>query len=121
MTISKSKLLLSFVIPFVAGAISASASINVTRSSKSDTFTNPNHTALDKCESGAKMPSFFDTCGTYGSVNTQAVCITSSPCCKHCQCLSDYPTYLAHLRKCVSLSQLSDEVFGQGSKGRSNE
>lgn len=107
------------VILFVGRAVSASASINVTRSSKSDTFTNPNHTAIDKCESGAKMPSRFaiDTCRTYGSVNTQAVCINRRLCCKHCRCLSGYPTYLAHLRKCVRLSQLRADVFGQGSKG----
>ena len=114
MTISKFKLLLPLVILFVGRAVSASESINDTRSSKSDTFTNPNHTAIDKCESG-------DTCRTYGSVNTQAVCINRRLCCKHCRCLSGYPTYLAHLRKCVSLPQLRADVLGQGSEGRSNE
>ena len=112
MTISKSKLLLPLVIIFVGGAVSASASIKVTRSSESDT-------AIDKCKSGATMPSFFDICMTYGSVNNQAFCINRSRCCKRCRCFSDYPTYLAHLNKCVSLSQL--DVFRQGSKGRSNE
>lgn len=122
MTISKSKLLLPFVILFVGGAVSASASAKVTRSSESDTLTNPNHTAIDKCQSGATMRSFFqvDTCRTYDSVNTQAVCINPSPSLR-CRCLLGYPSYLAHLRKCVSLPQLSVDVFGQGSKGRSNE
>ncbi|XP_067024970.1 uncharacterized protein [Acropora muricata] len=90
MTISKFKLLLPLVILFVGIVVSASASINDTRSSKSDAFTNPNHTAIDKCESVGR---------------------------KHCRCLSGYPTYLAHLRKCLSLPQLRADVFGQGSEG----
>ena len=120
MSISKFKLLFPLIILFVGGAVSTSTNINVTRSTK-DIFTNPNHTAVDKCKSVAKMPPLFDACRMYGSVNTQAVCSKRGLCCELCRCLPSYPNYLAHLRKCVNLSQLSADVFGQGSKGRSNE
>ena len=114
MSISKFKLLFPLIILFVGGAVSTSTNINVTRSTN-DTFTNPNHTAVDRCKSNATVPPFFDTCKMCDSVNTQAVRIRRRICCEFCRYRSCYPTCLAHLRK------LSADVVGQKSKGRSSE
>ena len=113
------KLFFPSMILFAAGTVCALARINVTRSIKNDKFTNPNRTAVSKCHSSTKVSS-FDTCRTFGSMNTRAVCISSSRCCESCQCVSSYPSYLPHLSKCVSLSELNSDIFGPGSKGRSN-
>ena len=91
-------------------------STNVTRIQRKDKFTNPNRTAVKACLASGMPSSFLDSCD---SVNTQAECRNSRDCCESCQCKVGYPTYLAHLGKCVSLSELNSDVFGHGSIGRS--
>lgn len=102
-----------------AHSASALLSTNVTRIQNKDKFTNPNRTAVKACLASGKSSSFPDSCVKFDSVNTQAECWTSRDCCESCRCKVGYPTYLAHLGKCVSLSELNSDVFGHGSTGRS--
>ena len=102
-----------------AHSASALLSTNITRIQSKDKFTNPNRTAVKVCLASGMSSSFPDSCVKFDSVNTQAECWNSRDCCESCQCKVGYPTYLAHLGKCVSLSELNSDVFGQGSIGRS--
>lgn len=102
-----------------AHSASALLSTNITRIQSKDKFTNPNRTAVKACLASGKPSSFLDSCVKFDSVNTQAECWNSRDCCESCQCKVGYPTYLAHLGKCVSLSELNSDVFGHGSIGRS--
>ena len=111
-------LLLSLAIPLLAQIVSGLVSVNVTRLLKNDKFTNPNQTAVNNCRASGQGYS-YDTCKTFDSKDTRAACTSLSGCCESCQCGTGYPTYLAHLGKCVSLTELNWDVFGQGSNGRS--
>lgn len=102
-----------------AHSASALLSTNITRTQGKDKFTNPNRTAVKACLASGMSSSFPDSCVKFDSVNTQAECWNSRDCCKSCQCKEGYPTYLAHLGKCVSLSELNSDVFGHGSIGTS--
>ena len=103
-----------------AHSASALLSTNITRIRSKDKFTNPNRTAVKVCLASGMSSSFPDSCVKFDSVNTQAECWNNSrDCCESCQCKEGYPTYLAHLGKCVSLSELNSDVFGHGSIGTS--
>ena len=102
-----------------AHSASALLSTNITRIQSKDKFTNPNRTAVKVCLASGMSSSFPDSCVKFDSVNTQAECWNSRDCCESCQCKVGYPTYLAHLGKCVSLSEINSDVFGHGSIGRS--
>ena len=102
-----------------AHSASALLSTNITRIQSKDKFTNPNRMAVKVCLASGMSSSFNDSCVKFDSVNTQAKCWTSRDCCESCQCKVGYPTYLAHLGKCVSLSELNLDVFGHGSIGTS--
>ena len=92
---------------------------NVTRFQDKDKFTNPNRTAVKACHASGLGSASVDSCKKFNSFNTRAVCSSLSSCCVSCQCDTDYPSYLPHLGKCVSLSELNLDVFGQRSNGRS--
>ena len=102
-----------------AHSASALLSTNITRIQSKDKFTNPNRTAVKVCLASGMSSSFPDSCVKFDSVNTQAECWNSRDCCESCHCKVGYPTYLAHLGKCVNLSELNSDVFGHGSIGRS--
>ena len=110
---------LFLVVLLVVQNVSGWLGTNVTRVEKNDKFTNPNRTAVGDCRASGQS-SLLDTCKTFASTNTRAVCSSFSSCCESCQCGSAYSTYLPHLRKCVNLAELTSDVFGQGSSGKSS-
>ena len=118
MKATKHGLLQLLAILIAVEIVSGLASVNVTRLA-SDTFTNPNRTAVGKCRSSSQGSSFQDTCKRFDSTDTRALCSSHVQCCELCECQTGYPTYLPHLGKCLSLSELNVVVFGQGSNGRS--
>ena len=119
MKTSKLELLLTLALLVFAEIVSSLAGVNVTRLLSNDKFTNPNQTAVNKCRSGGQGSSYLDVCKRFESTDTRAVCLASSgSCCEMCQCEENYATYLPHLGKCVSVSELNLDVFGQGSIGK---
>lgn len=112
-------LLQLLVILIAVEIVSGSVSVNVTRLAKGDIFTNPNRTAVRKCHSSGQGSSYQETCKRFYLTDTRALCSSRVQCCELCECETGYPTYLPHVGKCVSLSELNADVFGQGSNGRS--
>ena len=110
--------LLAVVILLLSENASLLSAVNVTRLQESDKFTNPNRTAVSNCVTSGQS-SFPDSCRSFRSTDTRAACSNSNSCCQWCQCKDDYPIYLFHLGKCVNLSELNTDIFGQGSIGKS--
>jgi len=111
-------ILLPFAILLEVKDSSSLLSVNVTRLPKNDKFTNPNQTAVNDCLASGQGSYHLDTCKTFNSTDTRSTCFSS--CCERCWCRTSHPTYLADLGKCVNLSELNSDVFGQGSNGRSS-
>ena len=118
MKTNKLELLLTLALLVLAEIVSGLARVNVTRLLSNDKFTNPNQTAVNKCRSSGQGSSYLDICKRFDSTNTRAVCSSPGSCCEICQCEPNYATYLPHLGKCVSVSKLNLDVFGQGSNGK---
>lgn len=110
--------LLTLALLVFTGIVSGLARVNVTRLLSNDKFTNPNQTAVNKCRSSGQGSSYLDICKRFDSTDTRAVCSSPGSCCEMCQCEANYATYLPHLGKCVSVSELNWDVFGQGSNGK---
>ena len=118
MNTNKLGLLLPLALLVFAEIVSGLAQVNVTRLLSNDKFTNPNRTAVENCLSSGRGSSYPDICKRFDSADTRAVCSSLGSCCDMCRCEANHAIYLPHLGKCVSVSELNSDVFGQGSNGK---